>query len=183
MRNSFADKIRKTVEKLDTDHTGITARAIFDDLGISLSETKSRAYSTLRDLTRSGEVERIGRGIYRWRGKKKGKPEIRKIMWRILRARRNITVEDLMELAGASEAYAREWLQMLDRREIVKHMGRGRYRLINDTVTMPDDREKALKLRMIRQRKKEILIVMNDIQNTVMEAKSRIESCLKSWEE
>jgi len=183
MKNSFADKIRKTVAELGGDGSEVTAHAIFDTLGITLSATKSRVYYTLRDLRKSGEVERVDKGLYRWRGKQ-APPELRQKMWKLLRKRFSVTVEDLMELAGASEQYAKEWLTALHRRGVIQRIQPGHYRIIKDTVEMPDLDDNARKLRRFREKKKqEILKSINDIETTVMEAKSRIESCLKSWEE
>jgi|GEM_PF-604794 len=182
MRDSFADKVRKTMEQLgggdtlvlderqglalDERQGLVTAEAIFDALGVALKKSKDRTRTALRDLKRSGEIESAGRGVYRWLGKKRPEPEIKIAMWKLLRARRVVTISDLRELAGASEAYAAEWLRTLAKRGIVRKIRKANpatYQLTKDTVELPspsgqglpDFTDNAMKLRELRKRRKE----------------------------
>ena len=190
MRDSFADKVRKTMEQLGAGGTIalderqglalderqglalderqglVTAEAIFDALGVALKKSKDRTRTALRDLKRSGEIESAGRGVYRWLGKKRPEPEIKIAMWKLLRARRVVTISDLRELAGASEAYAAEWLRTLAKRGIVRKIRKANpatYQLTKDTVELPspsgqglpDFTDNAMKLRELRKRRKE----------------------------
>jgi DNA-binding transcriptional ArsR family regulator len=166
MRDSFADKVRKTMEQLgggdtlvlDERQGLVTAEAIFDALGVALKKSKDRTRTALRDLKRSGEIESAGRGVYRWLGKKRPEPEIKIAMWKLLRARRVVTISDLRELAGASEAYAAEWLRTLAKRGIVRKIRKANpatYQLAKDTVELPDLTDNAMKLRELRKRRKE----------------------------
>ena len=57
------------------------------------------------------------------------KQSIKAIMWRLLRARKVVTYDELQELAGASRPYAQEWMADLVREGIVKKLSKGRYML------------------------------------------------------
>lgn len=87
------------------------------------------------------------------------------IMWRTLRVRKTLTVDDLIELSGASRYYAKNFLRRLIKREIVRAIKIGRkwkYQLINDPVIMPEilRSEKASK---IRAEKKKVSAAINRI--------------------
>jgi len=105
--------------------------------------------AVMRDLLRSQEVARVTDGVYRWAARKEP-VQLRQKMWSILRARRVVSVEDLMELTGASQPYAKQWVRMLEGHELVRRLADGRIQLVNDPVVMPDDATKAQKLKAIR---------------------------------
>lgn len=67
---------------------------------------------------------------------------------------KTVTVQDLVEASGASEAYAAEWLRLLVSRGVVRRHQNGNYRLIADCSGMPENMEKAEKLKKIRERKR-----------------------------
>ena len=73
-------------------------------------------------------------------------------MWRLLRARKVVSYDDLQELAGASRSYAREWMATLIKREVVRKLSKGRYQLINDAAPETPVKElpgeKATRLKM-----------------------------------
>ncbi len=108
--------------------------------------------AVMRDLLRAGEVARVSEGEYRWAARKEP-VQLRQKMWSILRARRVVSIEDLMELTGASRGYARQWTTMLEGHEVVRRLEDGRVQLVNDPVVMPSDVTKAEKLKAIRIRK------------------------------
>lgn len=105
----------------------------------------------LRDLVRFNEAACVD-GWYRMIPRK-DPVQIRQKMWSILRSRRLVSIEDLMELTGAGREYARQWLGMLAGHEIVARQDDGRFRLVQDTVEQPDNDVKAEKLRQIRRKK------------------------------
>ena len=107
--------------------------------------------NSLSDMYKAGRIRRVSQGMYTLAAA--DKPEIRKVMWRLLRMRRAVAIGDLQEMAGASERYAREWLQMLEKKEIVRHEG-GIWRLLVDMVDMPEDDAAAEKYRKLREKKK-----------------------------
>lgn len=176
MKGSFADKIRKTMEALGGGGDGVTIDTICEAAGIVLGKSRSRVSTALRDLGRSGEVEQVSRGVYRWRGNGHKKPEIREAMWKLLRARRVVDVDDLQELAGASRKYAEEWLRTLDRHGVVRKLRAGRYQLVKDRVAMPVPDDNTMKLREIRaKRKAAALDALARAEAAITEAKIAIE--------
>lgn len=176
MKGSFADKIRKTMEALGSDGADVTVDAICQETGIVLNKTKNKVFGTLRDFRRSGEVERVSRGVYRWVGGGRKKPEIREAMWKLLRARRVVTIADLQELAGASRTYAEEWLGTLHKHGVVRRIRPGRYQLIKDRVAMPDLTDNRLKLRENRAKQKAAALeALSRAQAAITEAKETIE--------
>jgi len=176
MKGSFADKVRKVMEQLGGGDTLVTTDAIYDALGVALPESKRRVRTAIKDLKKSGEIESVDRGVYRWLGKTAPAPEIREAMWKLLRARRVVTVDDLRELAGASKRYAREWLLTLAKHGVVRKTG-ARYQLIKDTIVMPDLADNAEKLREIRRRKKaEALRSLEQAAAAIASAKTALTS-------
>ena len=181
MKGSFADNIRKIVRELGAGGADVPIDAIFERMGIALYKTKRPVYGVLSDLKRAGDIRRVKRGVYAWGGKT-APLEIRQGMWKVLRCRRTVTVEDLMELAAVSESYAREWLTALMNRAVVRRTDSGHYRIINDPVTMPDLDDNAQKLREIRRRKKAALKSLQDAQYAITEARTLLENDLQKME-
>lgn len=113
--------------------------------------------NTLSELYRMGKLQRPRQGVYAPAILSK-KPDIREAMWRVLRMRKRVTVEDMMTMADASQIYAREWLRMLADRGVIRKIQEpgttAIWVLVRDSVETPLDEEKAARLRDIRARKK-----------------------------
>lgn len=150
---TFAQRIRMAAAEFGAE---FTADQLADQADIQTYADKARIYNTIRDLIRQGELERVGKGKYR-RISKSVPAEKQEIMWRLVRARRTVTVEDLQELSGAGRKYCEEFLRRLVRRGVVKQHDNGNFQLIEDPVEMPKDDAKAERLRRIRAQKKEAL--------------------------
>ena len=131
--------------------------------------------AVMRDLLRSGEAARVAEGEYRWAARKEP-VQLRQKMWSILRARRTVSIEDLMELTGASRNYARAWTTMLEGHEVVRRLEDGRVQLVSDPVVMPSDTTKAEKLRAIRIRK--ALATVRDLAGLVQVAVKELEEAV-----
>lgn len=151
---TFTDRIRTAAKALAPGT--FTKRDLSVKAEIKTREDDRRIGYVIHDMRKSGEIQSVTRGVYMYMGKAKKKKQTKDVMWRALRAMRNMTVEDLREMSGAGEGYAKEWLWMLKRRGVVAERN-GRYRLINDTGPngMPENEEKAEKLRVLRLKKKE----------------------------
>ena len=154
MKNTFAGRIR-TAARSFTDT--FTSRDLSIAAEIQTRKDQRRMLSTINDFCKSGELIRIKRGLYKYRTKKGSKPNIQERMWRILRSSRVVEIEDLVQLAGAKESYAIEWLQMLSRQGVVRHLKNKKWQMIKDTIDMPRNEDKAERLRNIRLKKKEAL--------------------------
>lgn len=174
-KHSFANKVRTTAHRLAPAEFSPAELAL--EMDIANPKTKKRLSTTIRDLLRAGEIRRIKEGAYLWVGKG-GQNEKRQIMWRLLRMRRTVSVDDLMELAGVAREYALEWLRMLVRQEVVKKTGsedKSKYRLINEAAEMPDDERKAAKLRRLRRKqKKEALAALEQADAAISAARQAI---------
>lgn len=137
---------------------------------------KQYMYGIIKNMRKSGEVERIRRGVCIYKGK--DKPQIHEIMWRFLRSKKIVTIDDLREISGASRNYATEWMRMLSKREIVKMIRIGnlrKYQLIDDQVIVPQNNEKAEKQRRIRrQKKREALVALGEAQNAISRARKAV---------
>lgn len=131
-----------------------------------------RLLNTFCDLYRTGKLRRIRQGVYGPVDQQNAQPDKREVMWRLLKMRRRLTVDDLVELAGVSRNYAREWLQILVKREVVRKIqdpGKsGLWVLINDSAEMPVDDSKAERLRTIRKQKKQQITVRLDAIGTAL---------------
>lgn len=136
-----------------------TVSDISDALMIQTTAEHKRMLNTLSDLKNAGRILRVSQGVY-VPAKRQSQPEIREVMWRVLRMRRRVTVEDLVEMAGAGAEYASDWLRMLGTRGVVRKINHGVgnpcvWQLVNDTVEMPVDTDNAARLRDLRKKKKQ----------------------------
>lgn len=150
---SFAAKVRLIVNTYGPLHMD----NIYIYLGIDDGDRKhkERVTTALRDSMRTGRVVRTAPGTY-GPGSQAHDREITRasnkkdVMWRVLRAKKAVTRQTLAELAAVSEHYAKEWLLTLEKMEVVRSHGNGKYRLINDTIAPPELTKNADKLRELR---------------------------------
>jgi hypothetical protein len=167
MKETFAGRVRQAAQALArADAPGAasddwTVKDLGHQMGTKTYADHDKIRSVLRDMMRRNEVERTAKGRYRYAGaghRAQGTGQIQQRMWKILRARRTVNVEDLQELAGASKGYALEWLQMMTRQGIAKRIAQSaerndqtqRWQLVRDPVEMPRNDEKAERLRGFR---------------------------------
>jgi len=171
---TFADKVRGVFRNLGKENKTVTAKAVAAALGLESYDAKRPLYTTITDLKERGELIPGGKnGVYYVVPKPLVKQTyVRTVMWRLLRSRKNVTIEDLQELAGASEPYAREWLNMLEKRGVVKKMDAGNYRLIEDPVDEPINTDRAERLRKWREQKKKALSALDKASEAIEEART-----------
>jgi len=157
-KGGFADRVRQAARKLQAraGSGSFPASDLGHEAGIGTRADMKHLWWTIQDLVKGGELVRLERGVYRYVGKPAAdrRPEKRAVMWRFLRMAKTVTVQDLVEASGASEAYAAEWLRLLVSRGVVRRHANGNYRLIADCSGMPENMEKAEKLKKIRERKR-----------------------------
>ena len=175
----LAGKVRKALHSLGTGGKEIACSDLTIKLDMICDKEKQVLYRVLCDFRKSGEITRVRRGAYIYNGKNKNRPpELQAIMWRFLRAKKTVTIDDLVEISGASHNYAAEWVYMLERREIVEKIrlsGARKYRLISDPVIMPVNEDNAKKLRRLRkQKKREALVAVQEAQNAISRARKAI---------
>lgn len=160
MKETFAGTVREVLQDLGKDGAEIIIQeaAVDPRLDLVFDKDKRPLYNTVRDMMLSGEVLRVRPGAYKYIGRMKS-PEMQEIMWKVLRSRKTLTVEDLQQMSGASENYTKEWLQMLMRRKIIRRNKNNTFTLIRDPGPVtPRNEEKAAKLRRIRREKKKAAI-------------------------
>lgn len=174
---SFAKTVLAAVARLAADRDVVTVSDLSIALDLRTRAAHKRMLNTLSDLKNAGKIARVSQGVYAL-ASSTALPEIREVMWRLLRMRRRVTVDDLVEMAGASTKYASDWLRMLEGREVVRRNGTGDagscdWQLIKDTVEMPVDTGKAAYLRELRKKKK------NQIMTDLLAARELIgKACL-----
>lgn len=114
---------------------------------------RARIYETIRRFERRGAIRRVRKGLYQYKqGLTTGAgPTKYEVMWRLLRARRTVTIDDLVEMAGVSRPYAIAFLATMLRNEVVRCVGDGsKYSITVDAVAMPRDEVTAAKKRVAR---------------------------------
>ena len=182
MKNSTkAGKVRAALIKLSPNAEEVSIEAVAWELDWIFAKDKLPLYAALKDMRKSGEVERTRKGYVKYIGSRNEKPEIREAMWSVMRMRKRVTIDDLRELTGASHEYARQFLGMLVRRESVEHIRRRNkcsiYRLIEDTgPETPLDTVKHDRLRAIRQTKRKALEELASAGKLVIDAAKAIAS-------
>lgn len=165
MKETFAGTVREVLQDLGKDGAEIVIQeaAVDPRLDLVFDKDKWPLYNTVCDMMKTGEIERIRPGVYKYIGRMKS-PEMQEIMWKILRTEKTRSVEDMQLMSGAAENYVREWFQMLMRRKMVRKNKNGTYTLIQDPgPTAPRNEEKAAKLRRLRREKKKAALEAVDL--------------------
>ena len=173
MKETFTGRVRAAAEELGVRQKWkFTLNQLYDQVDVRAYKERRQVRLVVADLVKAGEFERMGEGIYSMLRLPPGKPQIQEVMWRVLRARRTVTVADMEELAGASPLYAKEWLFMLARRKIVRNLKNGNWQMVTDPgPTVPLNDEKAERLRNLRAKKKEALDAMDRAFMAIAEAR------------
>jgi DNA-binding transcriptional ArsR family regulator len=166
--------IRKKLKEDWISASEVSAKQLISALNLTSQRDKHDLYRTLHDFVKRGEVKALTPGVYKYLHKS-SKKELKSTMWRLLRARKTVTIEDIQELSGASRKYVVEWLKMLEKRGIVRRFREGKYRLVKDTVVEPENTEKAFRIRELRKkRKEEALTALNDASIAINTAKTAL---------
>jgi predicted transcriptional regulator of viral defense system len=172
--HTLAQRVREATAELGRGGEIFTVSQLLERMGMAQVESRQPLYTALRDLRRGGELERIERCRYRLLKRPDGGPSKQEIMWRLLRMRRLVSVEDLVELAGVSAHTAREWLKNLVRTGVATRGADGKWRVLKDQPAMPPNQHKAAKLRRMRERKKAALEALERAQAAIREARAAI---------
>jgi hypothetical protein len=155
----YAETVRNQLKILGADGREVTSQELAAALDLVSRADKHPMYRVLADLRKQKEIRRVRPGVHIYLGKT-GDDQLRQKLWRVFRRLRTVTVDDLMELTGASKYYAKEFMRMLIKRGVARRIDdprrqeRSKYQMIADPVTMPEDQEKARRLRKLRRRKK-----------------------------
>lgn len=133
-------------------------------VGAGTHMSHKRVLNILSDLLRRGKLSRPKQSVYAPPTLEGPPPQRAEVMWRILRMRRRVQIDDLVEMAGVSEKYAAEWLRMLLRRGVVSKNqppgGKATWQLVSDQVEPPVNTDKAAALRAMRRKRKEQALTM-----------------------
>lgn len=171
-QQSYAKTVLETALELAATKGEATAGDVSSAMFTQTRVQHKRVLNILGELAKAGRLVRIRQGVYGQVSRDDVQPDKREVMWRLLRMRRRIMVADLMEMAGAGKDYAREWLRMLEKNGVVrKEQAPGQaavWILVNDQVKMPEDGEKAEKLRAIRRKKKADITARLDAIDTAL---------------
>lgn len=155
MTGSFNDRVRQAVEGRFKVGEVFATRQAWEAADLSSLERR-RVWTALRDLSKYGEVEALGEGRWR-RVPREERPELKEIMWRLLRIHRVMTVEDMTRQSGASPRTVQEFFQAKMRLGlVVNEAGKpGRYRLVRDPGPQPPPDANGERQRQIRLKKKQ----------------------------
>ncbi len=159
-QDTFAERVRTAAAAIQDKEPPVTLEKLQVPLLVQTYEDKNRLYEACRDMCRRGEMQRVGRGVYDYKGRQRAALQKQSIMWRYLRSGRSfggVTTEELQEVAGASLDYVQEWTDLLVRRGVIKQIG-DKWQLISDLAEPPVNDEKSERLRAIRERKKQRVI-------------------------
>lgn len=144
-----------------------------DLLGIQDYRTKRLLGSgPVCELVRSGEMERVSRGRYRYLGKDE-RPTCQEVMWRLLQNLKRLSVEDLALMTGAGLGHVRNWLALLEKRGLARREG-NKYVLIDESAEMPRNEAKAAYLRRRYEQKKKALAKLDAALGAVAEARMAV---------
>lgn len=179
-KHNLTDQVRRTI--LRAGAAGITTTEICEALDMVFPADKKKVHGRINDLlTKSKEIERLGRAAYRFRQfrlppqEKSGAQKI----WDLLRLRQKhgkpVTTDDLVSLCGVSNQYARQKMRFFTKLGITKKSGPSAWRMITDPVKMPDDRAAAEKLKQLRaEKKKKCLAALDALIAATVDARMAI---------
>jgi len=165
------------LKRIGADGREVCNKELAVALDLVSDAEKRSMYRVLADLRKQNEVRRVRPGVHIYLGRP-GDDELRQKLWRVFRRLRTVTTDDLVELTGAGEGYAKEFLRMLVKRDVArriddpKRKNKSKYQMISDPVKMPEDEEKARRLRKLRRRKKrEVLAALNAAELAIRKAR------------
>lgn len=180
----YAERVRTQLKRIGADGREVTNQELAVALDLVSDAEKRAMYRVMSDLRKQNEIRRVRPGVYVYLGKP-GDDELRQKLWRVFRRLRTVTVDDLVELTGASEGYAKEFLRMLVKRDVArriddpKRKDKSKYQMISDPVKMPEDEEKARRLRKLRrQKRREALAALTAAELAI----KRVRKCLLEGE-
>jgi DeoR/GlpR family transcriptional regulator of sugar metabolism len=168
---SMAARVLAAVKEIGGE---IRAADLFDLLVLQTGAQEKTARNALSDMANDGRLVRVRPGVFRLPETARPKPVSKQErMWRVIRARRRVTLADLQELAGVTKEYAKEYLLMLTKRAVMVRQPQPQNRphvwvLVNDPVEMPENTEKAARYRAKRKAAKEKIVQALDQADTAI---------------
>jgi len=178
MAEHYTETVLAAVNELGRE---VTAAEIGHYLHIQTQRVHKKMLNVLSVLCISGRIARVRQGVYApIRNQQPQTIELRQVMWRVLKMRRRVTVEDLQTMAGASYVYASDWLRMLEDKGVVRKVGIDGehfavWQLIATDAELPADDKEAARLRTYRSKKKEALAKMRSARTLINQAIAAME--------
>ncbi len=173
-KGSFAGKVLGAALRLGEKGLEFRASDILEEIGGGRLSDKKKTTSELVQLTRIGVIERVSKGLYRWKGAKPQGPSKWEKMNIKLRAALLVSADDLIEVSGAAEGYVKEFLRIHEKYGAVKQVSPGMWRMIKDLGPgfRPDDN--AEKCRRLRAKRKAALESLDNAVNALLEERMGI---------
>lgn len=181
MTEHYTDVVMAAITELAVTNAEIAVAALGHHLHVQTQAQHKKMLNTISALCVAGRVTRIRQGVY---APALNQPpparKLRQIMWRVLRMRRRITIEDLQTMAGASYDYAAEWLRMLEDKRVVRKLGTDSdhyavWQLLATDAELPTDDRAADRLRAYRAKKKDALAKMRSARTMINQAIAAME--------
>jgi predicted transcriptional regulator len=174
-RPSFQAQVLQTVRDLGGQR--VSREDIRQRLDLAGPGDRKRLGTAIGELAGYGHLERHADLSVSIVQVEPGEPRKHEVMWRILRAKRLVTTDNLAALAGVSRGYAQNWLEALINLGLVENLGRsrrqgGQYRLVKDPgPEAPRDQRASERSSAWRQRKMEALGKLDAAFAAVAEAR------------
>lgn len=168
-RDSFAGRVMAAIKTLENSITGFRAADLIAPLHLKTRNEARKISSSLNDHHHAGRLVKIESGLFRLplpgealTGKTTttATPLIKDRMWSILRWKGTVTVADLQMLTGAKASYAKEFLDAMAMRGVVRKLKQPqnkplKYQFIKHEMVLPPlDDKKADRLIALRAKKK-----------------------------
>ncbi len=173
---SFRDRVRAAVSAGGDEPA--TVAGICEQLKINRPEKKRRIRTELAKLKAAGEIEHVGPSTYRRAGRPPKtpakKPTVNEAMWRVVRARRRVTIDDLRELTGASQSAAAKFLQTCVRQGVCNKRDKFTFQMVSDPVVCPVNEKATEYQRKIRAAKKRAMAAMDQAFSEIADARMAI---------
>ncbi|MBW1666745.1 MAG: helix-turn-helix domain-containing protein [Deltaproteobacteria bacterium] len=106
---------------------------LLNALKVQSYQEAARARQELRGLCKAGEIIRLDKDLYVYRGKERKRTKL-DIVWHLVRSHRQFTVAEIERLSGASRPTVAEYIHAFYRLGYIRQdkRARGYWQLVND---------------------------------------------------
>ncbi|MFA5105241.1 MAG: type IV toxin-antitoxin system AbiEi family antitoxin domain-containing protein [Candidatus Margulisiibacteriota bacterium] len=145
-RSGLTEKIRQVAKELGT----FRVRDIAERIDIQTYREKHNILSYVSDLKKAGEVERIGKGLYKYVPKKPRRTFL-DVIWHLVRSYRQFDTDEIERLSGAARGTVKEYLLCLMHLGYLRREGLSGWALIKDPGPQtPANSAKCARLKRLR---------------------------------
>jgi predicted transcriptional regulator of viral defense system len=151
LRNRLAEAPTMTGQvRAAMKHLGVFDYIHLENLVPQHPERRIRGVIT--EFIKTGEIEKLGNGVYRYAGKTRRRTLL-DVIWHLVRSRKRFSTDDIERLSSAARDTVLEYLHCLAHMGYIRQARRGIWQLVNDPgPDTPVNTTKCARLKRIRKK-------------------------------